>query len=261
MSLFKKAVQVHYPNTVDTPIIIGNRFNYAIYDPSVRDALSVINGDSITKGDLLSIWANERDYSFKTKFLLTLFWGHIRPVNLKYILADEGLDCKLQRLEYALHDFEDFSNEIIGKHHPYDDIQALYQELECGKMRIKGLKEAFFTKIFFFFFATHRTFFSENGTQLIIADEWMRKAVYAQISESFPEMLGVIFCPGTRYPCGFHFKGGTSSEAYFNFLKVFEMEKNALQFEYPNLDSFALEGFLFASQDLIEESYRQAISH
>lgn len=259
MSLFESAVQSHYPNIVDTPISIGNRFNFAIKEPEVREALGVINGGSISKSELLSIWANERDYSFKTKFLLTLFWGHVRPINLQYILADDGLDCKLYKLECALHDFEDFSDKKLDKRHPYDDIQSLYKELECGEMRIKGLKAAFFTKIFFFFFATHTTFFSENGTQIIIADEWMKKAVYAQITETFPEMLNKIFSPGTKYPCRFNFKGRTSSEAYFNFLKVFEMEKNALLFKYPELDSFTLEGYVFASQDLIDEYYRQAI--
>ena len=260
MSLFERAVHAHYPNTVDTPVPIGNRFNYAINNPSVREALGVINGDSITKGELLSIWANERDFSFKTKFLLTLFWGHVRPINLQYILADDGLDSKLQMLECALHGFEEFNDKKLDKRHPYDDIQALYKELECGEMRIKGLKAAFFTKILFFFFATHITFFSKNGTQIIIADEWMRKAVYAQISETSPEMLEVIFRPETKYPCGFRINGKTSCEAYFDFLKVFEMEKNALLFEYPELDSFALEGYVFASQDLINEFYRRAIS-
>ena len=188
-----------------------------------------------------------------------MFWGHVRPVNLKYILEDDNLDDKLQRLEFALHDFEDFSKEKLAKRHPYDDIQALYEDLECGEIRIKGLKAAFFTKIFFFFFATHRTFFSENGILIIIADQWMKKAVYAQIAETYPEMLAVIFRPGTNYPCGFNIRRGTSSEAYFNFLKVFEAEKNALLYDYPELDSFSLEGYLFASQGLIDESYRRVI--
>ena len=63
MSLFERAVQAHYPNIIDTPITIGNRFNFALNDHSVREALMVVTGNSISKSELLSIWKNERDYS------------------------------------------------------------------------------------------------------------------------------------------------------------------------------------------------------
>lgn len=260
MSLFESALQAHYPNVVDTPITIGTRFNYAIDNPAVRDALDAVHGDSITKHELLSIWRDDSRYSFKTKFLLTLFWGHIRPVNLQYILADEQLDAKLFNFEQSLHSFENFSHETIEKNHPYDAIQELYSKLECGCLKIKGLSVAFFTKVFFFFFATHNTFFSEQGLQMIIADEWMRKALYAELSETSPMMLNEIFRPRTRYPCGFRFRRNTSCKAYFDFLKVFEMRKKELKQDYPGIDSIALESYIFGSQALIDMFYNQSIS-
>jgi hypothetical protein len=261
MSLFERAVRAHYPKVVDTPITIGNRYNFVLDHPSVREAIGVIRGDTLTKKDLLSIWSNDKDYPFKTKFLLTLFWGHIRPNNLHLILTDEHLEDHLSGLERALHGFESYDDKTIEQHHPYDDIQELYSKLECGCLRIKGLQTAFFTKIFFFFFATHRTFFSENGIQIIIADEWMRKAVYAELAEKSPEMLDVVFRPKTKHPCRFKSKKRTTSHAYFHFLKVFEMSKNELQKDYPELDSFALESYIFGSQELINRSYSQSIHH
>lgn len=260
MSLFESAIQAHYPNVVDTPIHIGGRFNFVIDNPAVREALDSIQGDSITKHDLLRIWEDESQYSFKTKFLLTLFWGHVRPINLKYILDDDGLDHKLCELERALHGFEDTQDETIDKHHPYDGIQDLYTKLECGCLNIKGLSVAFFTKIFFFFFATHRSFFSEEGNQIIIADDWMKKAVYAELTDFFPEMLDEIFRPGSKNPCWFKYRDKTSSKAYFDFLKVFDMRKRELQKDYPDLDGFALESYIFGSQDLIDTFYNRAIS-
>lgn len=261
MSLFESAIQAHYPNVVDIPIPIRRRFNFAIDNPAVREALDAINGDSLTKRDLLRIWEDEYHYSFKTKFLLTLFWGYVRPINLQYILADIQLDDKLNNLERTLHCFEDYSDAKLNKHHPYDDIQELYSQLECGCLKIKGLSVAFFTKIFFFFFTSHRTFFSENGIQIIIADEWMRKAVFAEIAETFPEMLDDIFCPNTRYPCGFRYRSKSSSRAYFDFLKVFEISKNALKQVYPQLDAYALESYIFGSKDLVNQFYYQSIVH
>ena len=254
MSLFEGAIQAHYPNVVDTPIHIGGHFNYAIDNPAVREALDTIQGDSITKLDLLKIWEDESRYSFKTKFLLTLFWGHVRPKNLEFILNDHDLDYKLDGLERALHGFEDFRDETIDKHHPYDDIQELYSKLECGCLKIKGLGVAFFTKIFFFFFATHKTFFSFNKTQIIIADEWMRKAVYAEFAETYPQMLDDIFCPGAKYPCGFRKRNGNTSEAFFWFLKAFEAKRMQL-----GIDSLTLESYIFASKDLIRQHYSRAI--
>lgn len=259
MSLFERAIRAYYPNVVDSPVMIGGRFNYVIDNPAVCEALDVIHGDGITKLDLMKIWKDDSHYSFKTKFLLTLFWGHVRPVNLQYILRDECLDIKLLAFEQALHGFEDYSHGALDIHHPYNDIQELYTKLECGRFRIKGLSVAFFTKIFFFFFATHKTFFSEQDIQIIIADEWMRKAVYAEMAEVFPEILNEIFRPGTRYPCGFRYRGRTSSRAYFDFLKVFEMRKSELKQVFPELDGFSLESYIFGSRDLISSFYNQYI--
>ena len=88
----------------------------------------------------------------------------------------------------------------------------------------------------------------------------MRKAVYAELSETFPEMIKEIYRPKTKNPFWFRQRGDTTSKAYFDFLKVFEMRKCELQKDYPELDSFALESYIFGSQDLIATFYNRAIS-
>ena len=260
MSLFKHCTESFYPVYVDNPVDIRTRYIFVSEHPAVSEALRAVecryDPAALTKSNLLEIWEDDSGstFSFNTKFLATLFWGHIFPVNLRRILNDPDYYTKLNGIQSALLSFLDNNGP-----HPYDRIRSLYSRLETGDLSFKGMGVAFFTKLFFFFFATHRTLFSENGTLPVIADVWMRKALYAEMAEEFPKMLSEVFRPGTRNPCGFRYRDGDSSQAYYDFLKVFDIQKNLLAHSFEGLDSLRLEGYLFASKDAVQQAYLRAL--
>ena len=185
-----------------------------------------------TRVHLLSYW--ERDYSFGSKMLLTLWWG--------------GLSHQFQAPKFYTE--SNFSQFVQVTEPAAVNVLDYFKYFENIHKGFDGVGYRYFTKFMQFLTKVRGT----EASQCVIADQWSMKAAIAYLIniQDF-ERLNRIFKPlafdqnmRIKNP-DFRTNRKSRSNAYLMFLGVFnEILEQARQIvDNPNLDLFDVEEKLF----------------
>lgn len=212
---------------------------------STIDAVNKYTGtkEVIRKSELLKLWKSGEP--FASKCLATIWWGHPDARESKNIYSEENLE-KLQdtciETEFNhLHKEEDIDKFEHG-------LKTLFQKFERGgDYHLDYINTSFFTKLFHFYF---EAFPPASGDNLkpIVADKWMKHAMYAEMMDegnsSRKKVFDVIY-PGKECSIDFHYSKGTAANSYIDFLRFFNCKVESFKKKYPNLTAFILEDIIF----------------
>jgi len=208
------------------------------------DAVSVYAADgNLSKKEVLDIWGYDT-VSFAAKCLVTLWWGHPSRFvsHLVYsqrnmdILADPQFEASFQEVTKST-DIAQF----------LERLKALFRLFERnGDYHLDGVNVAFFTKIFHFYFWTHPCD-SCRGFLPVIADKWMKLAVYAEMADNGDNSRYELFTVQNGNPdsIDFRYVNNSAAESYIEYITYFNNKVSLLKGEYPHLSPFILEDILF----------------
>ena len=109
--------------------------------PLIQSFKTTLNNNyQIGRTDVVNYYNNAHSNNAH-KIILTMLWGGITFNNFKKALSDisanaNGIFTELDK---------------IGKLTNFNQLQTIFQELESGNLKIKGVSTSFFTKIFQFY--------------------------------------------------------------------------------------------------------------
>ena len=138
-----------------------------------------VEGFRFNRNNLKDVWAS--NCSFRTKYLATLWWGHVFRQIFNDVYSPANLD-KMKRISARLNgalldaaqtkDFNDFCTRL----------SAIISSMQGGAFRIPYVGPAFFTKVIQSFFAAHPVQ-SKKDYLPIIADRWLLRALYCEMTD------------------------------------------------------------------------------
>lgn len=195
---------------------------YTDMHPAICDAEAELNGvpgfswTRFSRNNLRDVWRSDR-CSFSTKYIATLWWGNVYFRNKARVFSPENM-TRLQavspRLEQALTeasaaaDFPEFQNRLT----------AIFENmLKGGEFYVTRVSSAFFTKVLQFFFAANPVA-ANPGFLPIIADKWLMRAVYCEMTDlGAAELRDHVF----RFYRGVVSLRNESAAAYGEYIRFF----------------------------------------
>lgn len=189
---------IEKPIIVNNPVLLKGQVTLCLRllgdnNPYVIEAQQAVvkygqtNG-RLNKSELLEIW-KDIDFSFASKCLVTLWWGHPNYRVAARAYSQDNLDKlsagSIENAFKSLRDEEDFPTFKSG-------LEILYRGFSLGgEFHLNGIGVSFFTKFFHFYFASHLP--KSNPKYLpVIADEIMRDAVFAEMVD-LEEDVNIVF--------------------------------------------------------------------
>lgn len=209
----------------------------------------------LKKSELLELWRSE-NMDFACKVLATIWWGGPNYQLERLIYSSANLD-KILMLESpirrdleVLSQIDAFGEFVIG-------LKSLFCKFERGgEYHIAGVDVAFFTKIFHFWFASHPLASCPDFLP-IIADKWMKLAVYAEMADNNDDSRFELFSVKEGKPDNIDFVRiqKSAGDAYIRFICYFNDSVNKLKAQYPRLTPFIVEDILFSESKAITPLY------
>lgn len=210
---------------------------------------------SLRKSELLKLWKDE-DIEFSCKILATILWGGLSHRLGRRVYSSNNFDNILSLENQIKNDFENLSHKDT-----FDDfvvgLKILFKNFEKGGIyHINGVGIAFFTKIFHFWFASH-PLVSRPGFLPVIADKWMKLAVYAEMADNNDDSRFELFSVRNGNPDSIDFRRnqGNADDAYVRFILYFNDVANNLNDRHSDLTPFMLEDILFNESKAITPLY------
>ena len=144
---------------------------------------------SLSKTALLEIW-KDGDVSFVAKCLATIWWGRPdhRVSSRVYSVSNLGILSRRQ-IEEEFNSLSEEKDASVFKAR----LELLYSRfLRGGDFHLNGVGVSFFTKFFYFFFASHPPK-SIPDYLPVIADDVMRSAVFAEMIDRGEDVNSVFY--------------------------------------------------------------------
>lgn len=201
------------------------------------------NEGYLKKSELLSIWCDEQ-ISFAAKCLITIWWGKPSHLISTSVYTEHNLAI-LSNPEVE-QDFITLADEVNFARF-LDGMRDLFRKFERGgEYHLNGINTAFFTKIFHFYFASHPI--ASNPDFLpVIADKWMKLAVYAEMSDKGDDARHTIFSLRNNDPQNIDFAchNGSAASSYLDFISYFNEAVHDMKADFSSLTPFVLEDVVF----------------
>lgn len=134
---------------------------------------------NFNRNSLKDVWAS--NCSFGTKYLATLWWGHVFRQIFNNVYSQENLN-KIQRISSPLNSALTDAAQTKDYQEFCKKLSAIVASMQGGSYRIPYVGPAFFTKIIQFFFAAHPVQ-SRKDYLPIIADRWLLRALYCEMTD------------------------------------------------------------------------------
>lgn len=131
------------------------------------------------RNNLKDVWAS--NCSFRTKYLATLWWGHVFRQIFNDVYSPANLD-KMKRISARLNGALLEAAQTKDYNGFCERLSAIISSMQGGAFRIPYVGPAFFTKIIQFFFASHPVQ-SKKDYLPIIADRWLLRALYCEMTD------------------------------------------------------------------------------
>lgn len=131
------------------------------------------------RNNLKDVWS--LDCSLPTKYLATLWWGHVFPQIFNEVYSSSNLNRLVRispKLGKALDDASHEKNFTVFR----EKLSSIVESMQLGTFRLPYVGVAFFTKVIQFFFASHPIQSKEEFLP-IIADRWLLRAIYCEMTD------------------------------------------------------------------------------
>ena len=213
----------------------------------INEAEACVDGVASTPGmlkksELLEIW-KDATISFAARCLVTLWWGHPNYRVLNKVYSSTNLNKLSEHGSRILEELTSISSETDNEQCKLK-IAAVYDKfLRGGDYRLDGISEAFFTKFFHFWFASHPLVSKPNYLP-VIADKWMKMAVCAEMIDVEDLRRRDLFKVNFDCLTPIVFRRNTG-QTYGSFLDFYNARCDNLRYTFPAVTPFILEDVLF----------------
>lgn len=213
----------------------------------INAELELINVDGFnwfrfSRNNLKDVWAS--DCSFSTKYIATLWWGHVFRQIFNDVYSPTNLD-KVSRISTRLNnaltdaaltqDYEEFCEKL----------SAIIASMQGGPFRIPYVGPAFFTKIIQFFFSTHQVQ-SKKDYLPIIADRWLMRALFCEMTDCGDiDIRDDVFVLDHRNVFLRKDGNGCIAESYVKYNDYYNQRCKAI-----GIHPWDMEGLLFRNRDV-----------
>lgn len=196
-----------------------------------------------TRDALREVWAS--NCHITTKYLATLWWGNVNFRIFKRVFSARSMD-RLQDISVVLEERLAVLSYAIDRVTLSDVFMRML--LPNGELKVPYVGPAFFTKILQFYVAAHQR--DDQVLLPIIADQWLMKALYCEMTDAGSGLRDDIFVIG---PNGISLQD--IPESYFIYVEWFNHRCQGY-----NVTPWEMEGRLFRNP-VVANYYNQLVAN
>ncbi len=217
------------------------------HEAVVYAELELINVDGFdwfrfSRNNLKDVWAS--NCCFRTKYLATLWWGHVFRQIFNEVYSPQNLD-KMRRISAGLNKALTDAAQTKGYKEFCEKLSAIIASMQGGAFRIPYVGPAFFTKVIQFFFAAHPVQ-SKKDYLPIIADRWLMRALYCEMTDCGDiDIRNDVFVHDQKNIFLRKEGKGDIAESYIKYIEYFNQRCKVL-----GVNPWDMEGQLFKNSDV-----------
>ena len=207
---------------------------------------------SFSRDNLRDVWSSR--CSFCTKYLATLWWGHVFRRIFNEVYSPSNLN-KMKRISARLNSALLDAAQTKNHKEFCEKISGIIESMQGGAFRIPYVGPAFFTKVIQFFFAAH-PIQSEKEYLPIIADRWLMRALYCEMTDCDNiDVRDDVFAQDRRNVFLRKDGKGSIAESYVKYVEYFNQRCKTI-----GAHPWDMEGLLFKNH-IVKQRFQSIINN